>query len=53
MNLRADDTFVEDEGWHAASAAYSDFLRRHEGLHVLFWEIGVGGTSGSVIKQLL
>ena len=29
MNLRADDSFVEDEGWHRASAAYSDFLRRH------------------------
>ena len=42
MNLRADDSFVEDEGWHRASAAYADFLRRHEGMHVLFLEIGVG-----------
>lgn len=42
MNLRSDDSFVEDEGWHKASAAYSDFLRRHEGLHVLFLEIGIG-----------
>ena len=24
MNLRADDTFVEDEGWHAAANRYSD-----------------------------
>ena len=39
---RADDSFVEDEGWHRASAAYADFLRRHEGMHVLFLEIGVG-----------
>ncbi|MBR1704312.1 MAG: hypothetical protein IJ720_02995, partial [Clostridia bacterium] len=23
MNLRADDAFLEDEGWHAASAAYA------------------------------
>jgi hypothetical protein len=22
MNLRADDTFVEDEGWHAAADRY-------------------------------
>ena len=29
MNLRADDSFVENDGWLAASAAYSDFLRRH------------------------
>ena len=50
MNLRADDSFLEDEGWHAASAAYSDFLRRHEGLHVLFMEIGVGGNTPVIIK---
>ena len=50
MNLRADDSFVEDEGWHAASAAYSDFLRRHNGLHVLFLEIGVGGNTPVIIK---
>ena len=50
MNLRADDSFVEDEGWHAASAAYADFLRRHNGLHVLFLEIGVGGNTPVIIK---
>ena len=50
MNLRADESFVEDEGWHAASAAYADFLRRHEGLHVLFLEIGVGGNTPVIIK---
>ena len=50
MNLRADDSFVEDEGWHAASAAYSDFLRRHDGLHILFLEIGVGGNTPVIIK---
>ena len=49
-NLRADDTFVEDEGWHRASAAYSDFLRRHDGLHVLFLEMGVGGNTPVIIK---
>lgn len=50
MNLRADESFVEDEGWHRASAAYSDFLRRHEGLHVVFMEIGVGGNTPVIIK---
>ena len=30
MNLRADDTFVEDEGWHRAAERYADFLRRHQ-----------------------
>ena len=50
MNLRSDDSFVEDEGWHRAAAAYSDFLRRHAGLHVLFLEIGVGGNTPVIIK---
>ena len=50
MNLRADDTFVENEEWHAASTAYSDFLRLHDGLHVLFLEIGVGGNTPVIIK---
>ena len=50
MNLRADDSFVEDEGWHRASAAYSEFLRRHEGLHVLYLELGVGANTPVIIK---
>ena len=49
-NLRADDSFVEDEGWHKASAAYADFLRRHEGLHVLNMELGVGANTPVIIK---
>ena len=50
MNLRSDDSFVEDEGWHAASAAYMDFLNDHEGQHVLFLEIGVGMNTPVIIK---
>ena len=50
MNLRADDTFVEDEGWHAAAGRYADFLRRHEGLRVVFLELGVGGNTPVIIK---
>ena len=50
MNLRADDTFVEDAGWHAAAERYSEFLRRHEGLRVLFLELGVGGNTPVIIK---
>ncbi|MBQ1317478.1 MAG: hypothetical protein IIY46_08360 [Lachnospiraceae bacterium] len=49
-NLRADDSFVEDEGWHKASAAYLDFLEKHEGQHVLFLEIGVGMNTPVIIK---
>jgi NAD-dependent SIR2 family protein deacetylase len=50
MNLRIDDTFVEDEGWHRASAAYSDFLRRHQNLYVLYLELGVGANTPVIIK---
>ena len=50
MNLRSDDSFVEDEGWHRASAAYSDFLKKHEGLRVLFLEIGIGSNTPVIIK---
>lgn len=50
MNLRADDTFVEDEGWHAAAGRYGEFLRRHNGLHILFLELGVGGNTPAIIK---
>lgn len=50
MNLRADDFFVEDEGWHRASEAYSEFLRRHDNLHVLYMELGVGANTPVIIK---
>jgi len=50
MNLRADDTFVEDEGWHRAAECYDEFLRRHKGLHILFLELGVGMNTPVIIK---
>ncbi|MCC8121089.1 MAG: Sir2 silent information regulator family NAD-dependent deacetylase [Oscillospiraceae bacterium] len=50
MNLRCDSTFVEDEGWHRAAQGYSEFIRRHEGLHILFLEIGVGANTPVIIK---
>ena len=48
-NLRADDTFAEDEGWHAACGRYSAFLAENR-KNVLFWEIGVGMNTPSIIK---
>ena len=50
MNLRADDTFVEDEGWHDAAGRYNDFLQAHEGQHILFMELGVGMNTPVIIK---
>ena len=50
MNLRADETFVEDAGWHAAAERYSEFLRRHVGTKTLFLELGTGYNTPSIIK---
>lgn len=50
MNLRSDDTFVEDEGWHAASRRYEAFLRENAGKKVLFLELGVGMNTPGIIK---
>lgn len=50
MNLRCDDTFVQDEGWYAAQDRYTDFLRRHTGLRVLYLELGVGANTPVIIK---
>ena len=50
MNLRCDDTFVEDEGWHRAASRYNDFLRRHEGMRTLLLELGAGGNTPGIIK---
>ena len=49
-NLRADDKFVQDEGWYAAASRYDDFVRRHEGLSVLYLELGVGYNTPVIIK---
>ncbi|MCR5176151.1 MAG: Sir2 silent information regulator family NAD-dependent deacetylase [Anaerovibrio sp.] len=49
MNLRSDNTFVEDAGWHAASERYTNFLRSKNG-HVLYLELGVGYNTPGIIK---
>ena len=49
MNLRSDDRFVEDEGWHRASERYADFLRTRRG-KMLYLELGVGYNTPGIIK---
>ena len=49
MNLRSDDKFVEDEGWHEAAARYENFLRTRKG-KMLFLELGVGYNTPGIIK---
>ena len=50
MNLRSDDSFVEDEGWHEAAERYMKFLRESENERVLFLELGVGRNTPVIIK---
>lgn len=50
MNLRTDDTFVQDNGWYAASERYADFISRHNNMKVLFLELGVGMNTPGIIK---
>lgn len=50
MNLRSDNTFVEDAGWHLAAERYAGFLHRHQNLRVLYLELGVGANTPGIIK---
>lgn len=50
MNLRADNTFVEDEGWHVAAKRYEQFLDRHKNLNIVFIELGIGYNTPVIIK---
>ena len=58
-NLRSDETFVEDDGWHAASQRYTDFLTRYKDggsvemqnfTSLLFLDLGSGGNTPIIFK---
>ena len=49
MNLRSDDTFVQDQGWYEASERYNDFLHTRQG-KILYLELGVGYNTPVIIK---
>lgn len=42
---------LQDDGWYAASNRYDDFIRRHQNLHILFLELGVGTNTPVIIKN--
>lgn len=50
MNLRSDNTFVEDEGWHISEKRYTKFLQQHRNLKVLLFELGTGMNTPGIIK---
>lgn len=50
MNLRCDDSFVQDEGWYLACNRYQDFIRKNGNSHILYLELGVGMNTPGIIK---
>lgn len=50
MNLRNDNTFVEDYGWHEAASRYVDFADAHKDERLLLLELGVGANTPAIIK---
>lgn len=50
MNLRIDDRFVENEGWHKAQARYEKFLAENAKKNIVYLELGVGMNTPGIIK---
>ena len=50
MNLRADDTFVQDKNWDEQKDRYEEFLKISDNSKILFLELGVGFNTPSIIK---
>lgn len=50
MNLRADDRFVQDEGWYEHFKLYQNFIDKSKDKNIVLMEIGVGYNTPSIIK---
>lgn len=50
MNLRCDNTFVQDEGWYKAKNRYDNFINKHKNSKVVYLELGVGANTPVWIK---
>ena len=50
MNLRSDERFVEDEGWHAAARRYDSYMKEHRHARIVYLELGVGYNTPGIIK---
>ena len=50
MNLRVDDTFVEDEHWHRQTRRYTDFVQDASQGNLLLLEFGIGYNTPGIIR---
>ena len=51
MNLRCDNTFVEDARWHEQEARYSAFVQQAADKRLLLLEFGVGFNTPVIIRM--
>lgn len=49
-NLRCNDSFVEDEGWHDAQKRFISFINENKNKNILLLELGVGFSTPVWIK---
>lgn len=50
VNLRSDNSFVQDEGWNEAFCRYEEFIKAHRDSRIIYFELGVGGNTPAIIK---
>ena len=50
LNLRIDDTFVEDFHWHQQARRYTDFVHRASQDNLLLLEFGIGYNTPGIIR---
>jgi NAD-dependent SIR2 family protein deacetylase len=50
LNLRIDDTFVEDFHWHQQARRYTDFVQRASQDKLLLLEFGIGYNTPGIIR---
>ena len=50
LNLRVDDTFVEDEHWHRQARCYTDFVQEASQSNLLLLEFGIGHNTPGIIR---
>ena len=51
MNLRCDNTFVEDARWHEQEERYSAFVQQAADKRLLLLEFGVGFNTPVIIRM--
>lgn len=50
MNLRVDETFVEDFHWHQQAKRYTDFVQQASQTNLLLLEFGIGYNTPGIIR---